>query len=226
MCGRFTLTTPGELVAEAFGLDEAPELAPRYNIAPTQPIASVRRASRSQAPRMAVVRWGLIPSWSLDPWRRGPLINARAESAALKSSFREAFERRRCLIPADGFYEWKRVPGTRAKQPFVIRMRDGRPFAFAGLWEPPAPAQPQPAETCTIVTTDPNELLRPIHDRMPVILPPDAYQRWIDPDPARAAELLALLRPYPAGAMTCWPVGRAVNDAKRDGPECAAPLRA
>lgn len=226
MCGRFTLTTPGELVAEAFGLDEMPELAPRYNIAPTQPIASVRRVRRSQAPRVAVVRWGLIPSWSPNPWRRGPLINARAEGAALKSSFREAFERRRCLIPADGFYEWKPVPGTRAKQPFVIRMCDGRPFAFAGLWEPPAPAEPEPAETCAIVTTDPNELLRPIHDRMPVILLPEEYERWLDPDPARPADLLALLRPYPAAAMTCWPVGRAVNDPKHDGPECAAALGA
>ena len=226
MCGRFTLTTPGELVAEAFGLDETPELAPRYNIAPSQPVAILRRVQRTEPRRLAFVRWGFVPSWSLDPWRRGPLINARSETAAEKSSFREAFERRRCLIPADGFYEWKPVPGSRAKQPFAIRLRDGRPFAFAGLWEPPAPAEAEPVETCTILTTQPNGLLRPIHDRMPVILPPEEYEPWLDPGPARPGELLALLRPYPAEAMVCFPVGRAVNDPRNEGPECAAPLGA
>lgn len=226
MCGRFTLTTPGELVAEAFGLDETPELAVRYNIAPTQSIAIVRLPASVEPRRLAFLRWGLIPSWSLDPWRRRPLINARSESAAGRSSFRDAFEQRRCLIPADAFYEWKRVPGSRARQPFLIRMRDGRPFAFAGLWEPPSLAEPVAAETCTILTTEPNELIRPIHDRMPAILTPEDHARWLEPAPGSRADVQALLRPYASDAMTCWPVGPAVNDAKHEGPECAAPLRA
>jgi putative SOS response-associated peptidase YedK len=167
-------------------------------------------------------RWGLLPALGGDAARGAPLINARAESAAVKPTFREAFRRRRCLIPADGFYEWKTE--GRIRQPFVFRLRDARPFAFAALWEPPpSPDTAAPSDSCVILTTDPNDLLREIHDRMPVILRPDDYVQWLDPAQADARTLQPLLRPYPADEMTGQRVGRRVNDARFDGPECLEP---
>lgn len=223
MCGRFTLTTPGDLVAEAFGLDERPELAPRYNIAPTQPVAVVRRVGPGEPRRLALVRWGIVPSRTREPWKQGPLINARSESAAERPVFRGAFRQRRCLVPADGFYEWKPVPGARARQPFFVRRADGRPFAFAGLWEP-GPGTGDPQDSCTILTTDPNELLRPLHDRMPLILDQEAYDLWLDPSVRDPGRLRPLLRPCPPEALLVHPVGPKVNDPKNDEPECMRPL--
>jgi len=220
MCGRFTLTTPGEIVAEAFGLEETPSLAPRYNVAPTQSIATVR--TLGPARELAMLRWGLVPVWSHEPRGRTLLINARADSIGTRPSFREAFERRRCLIPADGFFEWKGVAGEKRKEPYLIRMADGGPFAFAGIWEPPHPGDPGSAGSCAIVTTEPSALVRRIHDRMPVILPPGDYASWLETAPRDAARLKELLVPS-AAAMTAVRVGLAVNRAANDSPDCLRP---
>jgi len=224
MCGRFTLTTPGEALAEAFGLDEPPDVPPRYNIAPTQPVAAVRRIPAGAPRSVSLLRWGLVPAWSREPRSRNPLINARAETLVEKPAFREAFERRRCLIPADGFYEWRHAGGER--EAFLVRRADNRPFAFAGLWELPTERDPGVLGTCTIITTEPNEALREIHDRMPVILDPDDWNRWLDPDLRRVSVLRPLLRPCPAEMLTLTRVGPAVNNAANETPACAQPLSA
>jgi putative SOS response-associated peptidase YedK len=222
MCGRFTLTTPGEDLAETFGLDEVPDVAPRFNIAPTQPVAAVRRIPAGAPKSLSLLRWGLLPSWPREPRGRTLLINARAESLAEKPAFRDAFERRRCLIPADGFYEWRHVNG--AREAFLVRRADGRPFALAGLWEPPAERDPGVEGSCTIVTTDPNELLRDIHDRMPVILEPEDWNRWLDPDLRKVSVLRPLLRPFRPELLSLTRVGPAVNNAANETPDCAQPL--
>lgn len=220
MCGRYSLSASGEKLAEQFQLAEIPELAPRYNIAPTQEVAVVRQCAEGR--QLALLRWGLIPSWAKDPSIGARMINARAETVAEKPAFRSAFVRRRCLVPADGFYEWKRTAG--GKQPFFFQMRDGRPLAFAGLWEQWKSPDGGQIESYTILTTDANELLRPVHDRMPVILPPDAYDLWLDPDVQKPDVLLALLHPYPEEAMTAYPVSMRVNSPANDDPQCIAPV--
>ncbi len=218
MCGRFNQTASGEEVAEAFDLDEAPGLAPRYNIAPTQPIAVVGIQPKTARRGLAILTWGLVPRTSLGG-ERG-FINARSETAWEKASFREAFLRRRCLIPATGFYEWQKLDARR-RQPWVIRLASGRVFGLAGLWEPAPAAGGSP--TCTILTTEPNDLARPIHDRMPVILDPADYARWLDPGVTVPAEVRPLLRPFPADAMTAYPVTSAVNNPAFDDPACLTP---
>ncbi len=218
MCGRFNQTASGEEVAEAFSLDEAPELSPRYNIAPTQPIAVVGIQPKTGRRGLAMLTWGLVPRTSLGG-ERG-FINARAETAWEKASFREAFLKRRCLVPATGFYEWQKLDAKR-KQPWAIRLASGGVFAFAGLWEPPAAGGTTP--TCAILTTEPNEIAREIHDRMPVILDPADYARWLDPAVRVAAEVRPLLRPFPADRMTAIPVTNAVNNPSFDDPACLAP---
>jgi len=225
VCGRFTLTAPGEDIAEAFGLDEVPVLAARYNIAPTQEIVVVRRLGPGEPRRIVLLKWGLTPAPTSRGGRPPLLINARAETADEQPAFRDALARRRCLIPADGFYEWS---GTeRSRRPFHIRLRNGRPFAFAGLWQPLAPpAAGGPAGACTILTTEPNDLLRTIHDRMPVILPPEGYERWLDPALRSPLALHDLVEPYPADAMTAIPVSTRVNDPRTDDAECLRPLSA
>lgn len=242
MCGRFTFATPPEVVAEFLALDEMPELSPRYNIAPTQLVTCVRASDTgvpSAKPLIAAssttssigagrqlvqLRWGLIPSWADDPAIGNRLINARADTVAVKPSFRSAFKSRRCLVLADGFYEWKTVPGRKVKQPFYIRMRDGGPFAFAGLWERWTDPAGGAIESCTIITTEPNELLGPIHNRMPVILPRACFDPWIDPAERSVDVLQAMLVPHDASVMMAVPVGTAVNSPARDGPECIKPL--
>lgn len=218
VCGRFTLTASGEEVAEAFGLDEIPPLAARYNIAPTQPLVVVRAEPQGARRTLSELKWGLLPIATAEPKR--PLINARAETAWSRPAFRDAFTLRRCLIPASGFYEWAGEKPRR--QPWYFRLASGRPFAFAGLWEPPF--DPTEPATVTILTTEPNELTRPVHDRMPVILAPEDYPRWLDTPPEGSAALRPLLAPFPAGAMIAHPVGNAVNDARRDEPSCIAPV--
>ena len=216
MCGRFTLTASGEELAEAFGLDDPPELAPRYNIAPTQPVAVVR-AAPGVGRTWSLLRWGLLPRATAEPKR--PLINARAETASSVPSFREAFAQRRCLIPASGFFEWT---GTgKKRQPWYFRMASGRAFAFAGLWEPPF--DPVDAPTATILTTEPNEITRPVHDRMPVILAAGDYARWLDPRAGGLGVLRPLLLPFPAEGMIAYPVEPVVNDPRRDEPSCITP---
>jgi putative SOS response-associated peptidase YedK len=219
MCGRFNQTASGDEVAEAFGLDEAPELSPRYNIAPTQPIAVVGVQPATGRRGLAFLKWGLVPAGSLGG-ERG-FINARAETAWEKPSFSEAFARRRCLIPATGFYEWQKLDAKR-RRPWLIRLASGRLFAFAGLWEPAA-ALAGAVPTCTILTTEPNEIASPIHDRMPVILDPPDYARWLDPAVRVPAEVRPLLRPFPAAAMTAFPVTTAVNNPAFDDPACLTP---
>jgi putative SOS response-associated peptidase YedK len=217
------MATPGQVIAEVFGLDDVPELSPRFNIAPTQAVAAVR-ARAGGGRELVALTWGLIPSWSKDRAIGSRMINARAETVGEKPAFRAALRARRCLILADGFYEWQKL-GAR-KQPHHIRMRDGRPFAFAGLWERWTPPDGDPVESCTIITTVPNEIVAPIHDRMPVILAPAELDLWLDPgvrDPAVAA---GLLRPHPAGDMVAYPVSLRVNSPGADDPSCVVPLNA
>ena len=225
MCGRFTLSTPAQTLQQIFDLRETPDLPPRYNIAPSEAIATIRLAEPAAERTLDLLRWGLVPPWAKDLDGGASLINARAETAASKPAFRAAFRRRRCLIPADGFYEWQR--GVRGgKQPFYIRMRDGQPFAFAGLWEQWDGPQGKALDTCTILTTEPNALLRPIHDRMPVILDPRDWALWLDPGVQDPARLQPLLRPYPAEQMLAFPVGQLVNHPANDREECIAPRAA
>jgi putative SOS response-associated peptidase YedK len=219
MCGRFTLRTPARDLVEIFELLREPELSPRYNIAPTQRVAVVRQSGKDR--EFAAMRWGLVPSWSKDPKAGPPLINARGETVATKPSFRTAFKRRRCLIPADGFYEWQKTD-SKTKIPHYIRMAKDRPFAFAGLWECRQGNDGSALESCTIVTTEANDLMRPLHDRMPVILPEETFAQWLDPKNEDVPELEALLRPYSSTEMTAFPITTLVNSPRNDCPECIA----
>jgi putative SOS response-associated peptidase YedK len=219
MCGRYTLKTPVEKLAEEFGFGASPvELPPNYNVAPTQQVAAVLEEGGER--RLEVLRWGLIPSWADDPGIGSRMINARSETAPEKPSFRRAFRERRCLILADGFYEWRRTNG--AKQPYYIRMKEGRPFAFAGLWESWKDGSGPEIRSCTILTTGPNDMLAEIHDRMPVILPAGAYDVWLDPEAGRD-ELYGLLAPYPEDEMEAYPVSRFVNSPQNNDPRCIEP---
>jgi putative SOS response-associated peptidase YedK len=216
MCGRFLLMTSGRDVAEEFGLADFPELFPRYNIAPTQAVLAVRAAGAGR--EGALLRWGLVPAWARD-MKQAP-INARAETAADKPTFRHALRKRRCLIPASGFYEWAAIAGEKRKQPYCFRPRNERSFAFAGLWERWEGPQ-GPVESCAILTTEANQLVRPVHDRMPVILPGRHFGAWLDPQVQDAGELVQLL-PFPSDAMRAYPVGGLVNNPRNDVPECLA----
>jgi putative SOS response-associated peptidase YedK len=202
MCGRFTLRTPAERVAREFQLEEVAEIEARYNIAPTQNILAVRHSPDG---REAVwLKWGLIPSWAKDATVGAKLINARSETVEEKPSFREAFKRRRCIIPADGFYEWQRIGNK--KQPHYFQMKDERLFGFAGLWEKWLSPDGENLGTCSILTTEANEVLSPVHQRMPVILHPDDYELWLDEDVRKQDLRKELLLPYPASEMTGSPV--------------------
>jgi putative SOS response-associated peptidase YedK len=220
MCGRYTLHHSSEEIEERFEAEAGEEIvAPRYNIAPSQIIPVIR----PDGPReMAGCKWGLIPFWAKDPQIGHNLINARAETIAEKPSFKHAMAKRRCLIPADGFYEWQKR-GKGPRQPMYIRLRDGGLFAFAGLWEEWRSPEGETIRTCTIITTEPNELVAGIHNRMPTILKPDEEAAWIDPK-SKVADLLPLLRPYPAQEMEAIPVSRAVNRPAFDDAACIAPV--
>lgn len=220
MCGRFTLAVPGEQVAAQFQLAEAPALAARYNIAPTQQVAAVRATEAGR--ELGMFRWGLVPSWAKDLSIGARMINARSETAAEKPAFRAAMRQRRCLIPADGFYEWQARDG--GKQPFHIRLADGAPFAMAGLYEHWKTPAGEWLATCTILTTEANELMQPLHNRMPVILASEHYGLWLDPGLRDVAPLEQLLVPFPADRMVASPVSRAVNRAGTEGPELLAPV--
>jgi putative SOS response-associated peptidase YedK len=219
MCGRYTLKTPVEELAEEFGFEASSmELPPNYNVAPTQEVAAILEEDGKR--RLELLRWGLIPSWADDPSIGSRMINARSETAPEKPSFRRAFRERRCLIPADGFYEWQRTNG--AKQPYYIRMKVGCPFAFAGLWESWKDDGGPEIRSCTILTTKPNALAAEIHDRMPVILPAGSYDAWLDPETGRD-ELYGLLAPYPEDEMEAYPVSRFVNSPQNNDPRCIEP---
>lgn len=222
MCGRFTLFEPDGVLAKEFGVSDFPPRSPRYNISPSQPIAAVRAVPAGSGRELALLRWGLIPSWSKDPSIANHLINARAETAYQKPSFRNAFRQHRCLIPVSGFYEWLRW--ERGNQPYFIRMRDGHPFAFAGLWDRWESPDESAVETCAILTTAANDVLAPIHDRMPVILPPTEYTRWLDPSLKDTFSLALLLVPFPPEDMVAFPVNPRVNALSVDDEKCIAPL--
>lgn len=218
MCGRFTFTQIEKALTDIFKISSIPNLSPRYNIAPTQSIATVLQNSETQERECKMMRWGLIPSWSKDPKIGAKMINARGETVAEKPSFRAAFKRRRCLIVADGFYEWKTEDGK--KQPFYFQLADGQPFGFAGLWERWEKEDEEAIESCTIITTNANELMQSIHDRMPVILDAQDYDRWLDPEMQKPESLQSLLQPYRSQEMTSYPVSTKVNNARTDSPEC------
>ena len=224
MCGRYTLTCTPEVLAEAFRLEAAPDHQPRYNVAPSQAVVCVREALPARIREAITMRWGLIPSWAGDPAIGMKLINARAETVAEKPSFRKPFRERRCLVPADGYYEWKRE-GSR-KQPYHIRLNSERPFAFAGLWDRWTGADGKTIESCAILTTTPNERLASIHDRMPVILQPSAYDPWLDPGLQDTARLVPFLTSYPADTMIAVPVSQLVNNPRVDDARCLEALEA
>jgi putative SOS response-associated peptidase YedK len=220
MCGRFALAATGEEVAAHYQLSEVPFVVPRYNVAPTQPVAAVRLNNAGDR-EFTFFQWGLIPSWAKDPSMGSKMINARAETAAEKPAFRAAFKRRRCLLPATGFYEWRQMNGH--KQPMYIHEGDRGLMSLAGLWEVWQAPDGGLLETCTILTTTPNALMEPIHNRMPVILDPLDYDMWLDPDTA-VDQLPHLLRPYDPERMAAYPVSTAVNRPQNDTEECIAPL--
>ena len=230
MCGRYSLKTEPVELARLFQVPDPPTLPRRYNIAPSQAVTTVRIDPDAETRGFAALQWGLVPSWAEDPGIGNRLINARSETVSQKPAFRSAFKRRRCLIAADGFFEWKRAPSVAKgapKQPSYIRLRDREPFAFAGLWERWAPREGTPGrvlETCTILTTSPNELMRPIHDRMPVILPPPDFDTWLDPRVHDEGALQALLGPFPADRMTATKVSTRVNSPRNDDAQCIQPV--
>ncbi len=233
MCGRFARKSTQEVLADWFGveLEDMPWFAPTFNAAPqsTQPVVRLNRDSGSR--EFALMRWGLVPFWAKDPKFSYSTINARAEEVASKPAYREALKKRRCLVPADAFYEWQRLD-AKNKQPYAIDLKSREPFALAGLWESWKPKEGLPLETFTIITTDPNELMEPIHNRMPVILESRDYERWLEPaegngaDPARPP--VELLRPYPAEKMEAWQVSQRVGNVRNNDSELlerAAPDR-
>jgi putative SOS response-associated peptidase YedK len=238
MCGRFVMGSPPDEIARYFDA-EAPEAAleASYNVAPTNDVYVV--LSSGEARRLDTYRWGLVPPWAKDLAVGSRMINARAETVATKNAYRSAFKHRRCIIPADGFFEWKAIEGQKRKQPHFIRRRDGEPLAFAGLWERwhgPKPAkgeapaaegeEPEEVRSCCIVTGEPNEVVRPIHDRMPVMLPPSAWEAWLDPQLDDAELLGSLLVPAPASLLEAYPVSTAVNQVREKGPELILPADA
>jgi putative SOS response-associated peptidase YedK len=223
MCGRFTLATSVDTLAQAFALSERPQSPPRYNIAPGQPILVIRQTADG-CRIAALLSWGLIPAWVKDPVGSRRPINARGETAAEKPSFRAAFRQRRCLVPADGFYEWQARAG--GKQPFYFRVVGGKPFAMAGLWERWQGDNGERIDSVALLTTDANAIVAPVHDRMPVILPPSDYGQWLDPGEADSGQLQAMIKAFPARDMEAWPVAATVNRPINDGPGCIEPSRA
>jgi len=224
MCGRYTLHHKPEEIEERFDVEAIEEyLSPRYNIAPSQIVPVIRQSSSEDSLReMAGCKWGLIPYWAKDPKIGNNLINAKAETIAEKPSFKRAFARRRCLIPADGFYEWQKR-GKAPSQPIYVRRRDGGLFAFAGLWEEWRTPEGDSVESCTIITVEPNELISKIHHRMAAILRPDDEAAWINPK-SNVEDLLRLLRPSDSDELEAIPVSRAVNSPAQDNPALIAPV--
>ncbi len=222
MCGRFSLTADVNAVQESFPwVSIPPEILPRYNIAPTQPVAVVANDGKNQ---LDYYTWGLIPSWAKDPQIGSQMINARAETLAEKPSFRSAFRRRRCLILADGFYEWQQQPDKKPKVPMYIRLETGKPFAFGGLWESWNSPDGSTILSCTIITTTPNELMASIHNRMPFIVPEEAYAAWLATGEVDPSQLSELIKPFPADLMEAYPISTLVNSPANDVPAVITPL--
>lgn len=222
MCSRYSLTSPPEAVRATFGYLNEAEFPPRYNIAPTQPVAIVRNG-HAGARELALVRWGLIPSWAKEPEKFSTLINARSETASQKPSFRASMRHRRCIVPADAFYEWTGKPG--AKQPHMISLRSGETMGFAGLWEHWLGADGSEIETMAILTTEANRDMAPIHDRMPVILEPSVYEEWLDCRSGSSVGLEGLLEPPADGLLQIVAVSRELNNPRNDRPEVQEPIQ-
>jgi putative SOS response-associated peptidase YedK len=223
VCGRYRLSRRKQLVEEYFDCssDES-DWTPRYNIAPTQPVPVIRQNAKEPVRKLSLMKWGLIPSWAKDAAVAASMINARSETASTKPAFRDALKFRRCLIPADAFYEWQRTGKT--KQPFCFEVNEGALFAFAGIWDRWKDAGGKWLETCSILTTTPNAVTSAVHDRMPVILDPDAYDLWLDPGMREVSAATDLLKPYDARLMRCYPVSSRVNSVVIDDEECSAPV--
>ena len=220
MCGRYTLTADSTAIQLAFDLDNVTdELQPRYNIAPSQPVAVITNQNPKELTHM---KWGLVPSWSKDPKIGYKMINARSETAAEKPSFRSAFKRRRCLIPADGFYEWTKR--DKQKVPMYIHLENHDLFAFAGLWETWQSPDGSELQTCTILTTEPNDLIRPLHHRMAVILEQEFYDTWLSPDEVPADVLMPMMKAYPQEIMRVYEVSTQVNSPANDNPSVIEPF--
>jgi putative SOS response-associated peptidase YedK len=223
MCGRYVAASPPDEIARYFDVAQVGEtvLEPSYNVAPTNDVYVVFETGGVR--RLDTMRWGLVPFWADDPKIGNRMINARAETVATKNAYRHAFKKKRCIVPADGFYEWKAIPGQKKKQPHYIHRPDDEPFAMAGLWEAWRPKDPESTEgelhTCTILTTDANAPMRALHDRMPVMLPPDAWDSWLDEDNHDTDLLGKLLVPAPDRLITFHPVSTTVNNPRTKGPE-------
>ena len=225
MCGRYRMSRRKQLVEEYFGaVSDEDEWDPRYNIAPSQPVVTIRQDARQPIRTLSMMRWGLVPSWAKDPSIGYKTINARAETVATTPSFREPFRSQRCLIPADGFYEWRRNGKT--KQPYCFEVNGGELFAFAGLWDQWRDRQGDVIESCTILTTTPNSLLSDIHDRMPAILIADNYDLWLDPGFRDLASVSRMLKPFEPTLMRRYPVSTRVNQVQNDDAECTKPVEA
>jgi len=222
MCGRFRLSRSKQLVEDHFNSVSGEEdWVPRYNIAPTQSVPVIRQNPKEPIRELSLMRWGLIPSWAKGPSAAAKMINARSETAAIKPAFRDALKSRRCLVPADGFYEWVRAGKT--KQPYCFEVNEGELFAFAGLWDRWKDPSGNWIETCSILTTTPNALTSPVHDRMPVILDRYSHDLWLDPGMRDVTAASALLRPYDARRMRCYPVSTRINHVTNDDEECSTP---
>jgi len=223
MCGRYRLSRRKQIVEEYFdSVSEEPDWTPRYNVAPTQSVPIIRQNPKEPRRELSLARWGLVPSWAKDSSAAARMINARSETAAAKPAFRDALKFRRCMIPADGFYEWQRM--GKAKQPFCIEVNNGELFAFAGIWDRWKDAGGNWVETCSILTTAPNAATAPIHDRMPVILDPDGYDLWLDPGIRDVSAASELLKPYDARLMHWYPVSTRINHVANDDEACSAPV--
>jgi putative SOS response-associated peptidase YedK len=223
MCGRYRLSRRKQIIEEHFdALSGEEDWSPRYNVAPTQPIPVIRQHPKEPVRELSLMRWGLIPSWAKDSSAAARMINARSETASTKSAFRDALKSRRCLIPADGFYEWKRNGKTR--QPYCFEVNEGKLFAFAGIWDRWKDPSGQWVKSCSILTTTPNAVISPVHDRMPVILDPDSHDLWLDPGMTNAAATSELLKPFDGRLMRCSPVSARVNCVANDDEECCAPV--
>ncbi len=223
MCGRYRLSRKKQILEEYFGSDPWEEdWSPRYNIAPTQPVPVIRQNPKELTRALSLMRWGLIPHWAKDPSIATSTINAKSETASTKPAFRDPLKLRRCLIPADGFYEWMRT--TTSKQPFCFEVKDGELFAFAGLWDGWKDASGNWIKTCTILTTTPNAVTATVHNRMPVILQPDSYGIWLDPAVTNVQVVCELLKPYDAKSMRSYPVSARINHVGNDDEECSQPV--
>jgi putative SOS response-associated peptidase YedK len=223
MCGRYRLSRSKQILEAHFdSVSGKEDWSLRYNIAPTQPVPLIRQDPKQPVRTLSLLRWGLIPSWSKDSSGAARMINARSETAATLPAFRDALKSRRCLVPADGFYEWQKT--AKVKQPYCFEVNDGRLFAFAGIWERWRDASGNGIETCAILTTAPNAVTSPVHDRMPVILNPDSYDLWLDPGFKDVNVVSDLLKPFDARLMRCYPVSARVNQVANDDQECSAPV--